>query len=514
MGFSMAGVVREWAERTPDRPMLTSAGSTWTWGEHHERTNRVAQALRAEGVGPQDRVAFLDKNGPEYFEVTFGAAKVNAVLVAVNWRLAPPEMGWIINDAEAKVLVVGPDFAGHVAEFESQLTSVAKIVVLGAEYEEWIGSHPAVDPGVEASPGDVAMQLYTSGTTGLPKGVMLTNGNLGALIPEGSKELGVDQDTVSMVAMPLFHIGGSGWALLGIANGGHTVVIREVDPVVILRTFEEQSVTHVFVVPAVIMLLLGTPQCSTTDFSSLRYLAYGASPISEKVLTQALATLGCRFVQLYGLTETTGAITLLRPDEHDPGGQHPERLRSCGVPFSHVELRVVDLDTGADRPAGKPGELWSRSAQNMKGYWHNPSATGATITEDGWLKTGDVAYLDADGFVYLHDRVKDMIVSGGENIYPAEVENALMGHEAVADVAVIGVPDDKWGESVKAIVVMASGAEVTPEQLIEFARTRIARYKAPRSIDFVEALPRNPSGKILKRELREPYWRGVDRRIH
>jgi acyl-CoA synthetase (AMP-forming)/AMP-acid ligase II len=514
MGFSMAGVVREWASRTPDRPMLTAAGRTWTWAEHDRRSSQVAQALLAEGVGPQDRVAFLDKNGPEYFEVAFGAAKVNAVLVAVNWRLAPPEMGWIIDDAGAKVVFVGTDFAGHLAGFQPELTGVTRIVMLGDDYEAWIASHPAVDPGLDAGPDDVAMQLYTSGTTGLPKGVMLTGGNLGGLVPDGSRELGVDQDTVSMVAMPLFHIGGSGWALLGIANGGHTVIMRDVDPVAILRAFEEQRVSHVFVVPAVIMLLLATPECSTTDFSSLRYLAYGASPISEKVLTTALATFDCNFVQLYGATETTGAITLLRPEEHDPGGRHPERLRSCGVPFEHVELRVVDLATGADRPVGEPGELWTRSAQNMKGYWKNPAATEATITSDGWLKTGDVAYLDADGFVFLHDRVKDMIVSGGENIYPAEVENALMGHAAVADVAVIGVPDEKWGESVKAMVVRAAGATVTPDELIEFARTRIARYKVPRSVDFVDVLPRNPSGKVLKKELRDPYWQGAERRIN
>jgi long-chain acyl-CoA synthetase len=358
------------------------------------------------------------------------------------------------------------------------------------------------------------MQLYTSGTTGLPKGVMLTNANLGHLIPEGSKELEVDQDTVSMVAMPLFHIGGSGWALLGIANGGHSVIMREVDPAAILKAFEEQRVTHTFMVPAVIMMLLASPACGTTDFSSLRYLAYGASPISEKVLISALSAFGCGFVQLYGATETTGAITLLRAAEHDPGGPHPERLRSCGQPFAHVELRVVDLVTGGDQPAGQPGELWTRSGQNMKGYWHNPDATAATINEDGWLKTGDVAYLDSDGFVYMHDRVKDMIVSGGENIYPAEVENALMAHHAVADVAVIGVPDERWGESVKAVVVLASGSEVAPDELIEFARARIARFKAPRSIDFVDSLPRNPSGKILKRDIRAPYWQGADRQIH
>jgi long-chain acyl-CoA synthetase len=513
----MAGVVREWAARTPDRPMLTAAGVTWTWAEHDRRSSQVAQALMAEGVGPQDRVAFLDKNGPEYFEVAVGAAKLNAVLVAVNWRLAPPEMGWIINDAEAKVVFVGPDFAGHRLDFQPLLSAAPKVVMLGDAYEQWIGSQPAVDAGLESGPDDVAMQLYTSGTTGLPKGVMLTGANLGALIPEGSRELGIDQDSVSMVAMPLFHIGGSGWAMLGIANGGHTVIVRDVDPVAILRAFEEHKVSHVFVVPAVIMLLLATPQCSTTDFSSLGYIAYGASPISEKVLTGALATFGSRFVQLYGATETTGAITLLRPEEHDPGGPHPERLRSCGVPFDHVELRIVDLATGDDRPVGQPGELWTRSAQNMKGYWHNPAATEATITADGWLKTGDVAYRDPDGFVFLHDRVKDMIVSGGENIYPAEVENALMGHPAVADVAVIGVPDDRWGESVKAMVVRApgaAGAALTADELIDFARTRIARYKTPRSVDFVDALPRNPTGKVLKRELREPYWQGVDRRIN
>ncbi|HEX9548664.1 MAG TPA: long-chain-fatty-acid--CoA ligase [Acidimicrobiales bacterium] len=514
MSFSVAGVLRQWADRTPDRPMLTYQGKTVTWAEQHARSSQVAQALLAEGVGPGDRVAFLDKNGPEYFEVAFGAAKINAVLVAVNWRLNPAEMAWVINDAESKVLFAGPEFADHVAGFESQLTTVKKIVRLADNYHGWMGCHPADDPGFVAKPNDVAMQLYTSGTTGLPKGAMLTNTNLGGLMVEGAKELEIGDGSVSMVAMPLFHIGGSGWALLGISSGAHTVVIREVDPVAILDAIERHGVTHAFIVPAAIMFLLAAPQCTSTDFSSLRCLSYGASPISEKVLSQALEAFGCQFVQLYGLTETTGAITLLRAAEHDPDNGHPERLRSCGVPFSHVELRVVDLETGQDQPPGVPGELWTRSSQNMKGYWHNDEATAATITSDGWLKTGDVAYLDDDGFVFLHDRVKDMIVSGGENIYPAEVENALMAHPAVADVAVIGVPDDKWGETVKACVVKATGSEMTAQELIDFARERIARYKCPRSVDFVALLPRNPSGKILKRELRQPYWEAAERQIH
>ena len=521
MGFSLAGVVREWARRTPDRPMFTFGAATVTWAEHDARSNQVAQALLAEGIGPQDRIAFLDKNGLEYFEVAFGGAKVNAVLVAVNWRLAPAEMAVVINDAEARVLFVGREFLDHLDAFEDSLTSVKRIVVLDddgsgehASYQDWLAVRPSVDPGTEARPDDVAMQLYTSGTTGLPKGVMLTNANLGALIPEGTREMRFDATSVSMVAMPLFHIGGSGWALLGISNGAHTVLMREVDPAAILETLASMRVTHVFLVPAVVMFLLARPEASTTDVSRLKYLVYGASPISEKVLTQAMTTFGCEFVQLYGLTETTGAITVLRPEEHDPAGPHSERLRSCGRPFAHVALRVVDMATGEEQPIGQPGELLTRSAQNMKGYWRNPEATAATIPRDGWLRTGDVAYLDGDGFVYLHDRVKDMIVSGGENIYPAEVENALMAHPAVSDCAVIGVPSERWGETVKAIVVTAPGAEVTADQLIVFARSLIAHYKTPSSVDFVAALPRNPSGKVLKRELREPYWQTVERRIN
>jgi acyl-CoA synthetase (AMP-forming)/AMP-acid ligase II len=243
-------------------------------------------------------------------------------------------------------------------------------------------------------------------------------------------------------------------------------------------------------------------------------MAYGASPISEKVLVQALRTFRCGFAQLYGMTETTGAITILRPDEHDPEGPHAGWLRSCGRPFAHVALRIVDPESGADVPAGRVGELWTRSYHNMKGYWQNPEETARTIDAEGWLRTGDAGYVDEDGYVYLHDRVKDLIVSGGENIYPAEVENVLMSHADVADVAVIGVPSEQWGETVKAIVVLAPGAQTDAQPLIEHSRARLAHFKCPTSVDFVPVLPRNPSGKILKRQLREPYWKGIDRRVH
>jgi long-chain acyl-CoA synthetase len=244
----------------------------------------------------------------------------------------------------------------------------------------------------------------------------------------------------------------------------------------------------------------------------LRAVVYGASPITDEVLKKSLATFGCHFIQVYGMTETTGAITQLDPSEHDPEGR-PDVLRSCGKPYPWVELRIVDADTGQDAATGAVGELWTRSPQNMKGYWNKPDETAATLLPDGWLRTGDAGYFDDEGFVYLYDRVKDMVVSGGEYVYPAEVENVLMSHPGVADVAVIGVPHERWGETVKAIVVPAAGTSPTPEELIGFARERLAHFKCPTSVDFAETLPRNPSGKLLMRELREPYWRGHDRRI-
>jgi long-chain acyl-CoA synthetase len=244
----------------------------------------------------------------------------------------------------------------------------------------------------------------------------------------------------------------------------------------------------------------------------LRAILYGASPITETVLTKATQVFGCQFVQLYGLTETTGAITQLEASDHD-ADELPHLLRSCGRPYPFVEVRIVDQETGEDLPTGEIGELWTRSGRNMAGYWANEAATANAITADGWFKTGDAGYRDDDGYLYLHDRLKDMIVSGGENVYPAEVENVLAKHPGVADVAVIGVPDERWGEAVKAVVVRAPGSEVSDVELIAFAREHLGGYKLPKSVDFTDVLPRNPSGKLLKREIRAPYWEGADRQI-
>ncbi|MGH0029816.1 MAG: long-chain-fatty-acid--CoA ligase [Myxococcota bacterium] len=518
----LADVVRTHAASQPDKDALLFGDRRWSYAGLADESARVAQALLAEGVAPQDHVAVLDKNAPEYFTFLFGAAMVNAVTLAVNWRLAPPEMEYILNDAEARVLLVGEEFLGHLEKMK--LETVRKVVVVGAAgdltpYEEWIGAHDPVDPKVPSAPGDTCYQLYTSGTTGLPKGVELTNRNLLSAMRVGAVEWSFDTQSVNLVAMPLFHIAGSGWGIAGFHCGGPNILLRDIDPGEILRVVPEHRVTNALFVPAVLQVLISVPGAADADFSSVRSIVYGASPISEPVLVGAMQAFGCGFVQVYGLTETTGAISALPPQDHDPGGPRAELLRSAGRPWGDVQVRIVDAETGKDVTDGQVGEIWIRSAQNMRGYWKNEQATAEAYPEGrdadgiGWFRSGDAGFLK-DGYVFIHDRVKDMIVSGAENVYPAEIENVLMGHDAVADAAVIGVPSEKWGETVKAIVVPAAGADFTDDDLIAYCRERLAHYKCPTSVDRVEALPRNPSGKILKTELREPYWKGHTRRVN
>jgi long-chain acyl-CoA synthetase len=519
MNWTLAEIVRRHARTRGLSPMLTLGDRTLTYADMRARAGQAAQGLIAAGVGAQDRIAFLDKNGFEYFEVLFGGGMVNAVNVAVNWRLAPREMAYTINDAQAKVLVVGRDFFSPLAEIENELGTVKKIIAVGDQprhesYETWMARHPAHDPEVPATASDVAMQLYTSGTTGLPKGAMLTNRSLGTLLAEVSAKWSFDSTSVNLVAMPLFHIGGSGWALVGMWNGCHSILLREFVPPEVLAVLETHRVTNAVFVPAMLQVLTLGPGAAERDYSSLRSIVYGASPITDEVLLRSLRTFRCPFIQVYGLTETTGAITELPAADHDPDGPRARLLRSAGKPFPWVEIRIVNPETGEDCAPGDVGELWTRSIQNMKGYWNRPDETAKVFVAGGWLRTGDAGYRDHEGYIFLTDRVKDMIVSGGENVYPAEVENVLAGHPGIEDVAVIGVPDPKWGETVKAIVVRRTGATPTPEEITDYVRARLARFKCPTSVDFTDALPRNPSGKILKRDLREPYWKGYERRIN
>ena len=510
MGITtLADVVRVHGRDRPDAPALIVGDHTITFGELDRRSNRVAQALAAAGVGFGDRVAFVERNGAEFFDVVFGLAKLGAVAVPVNWRLAAPEMRQIIDDAGATLVIVGADFAGHLEAVEDGLA--AGVVVIGEHdrwpsFDSWVAGHPARDPGVVTGPDDLVFLMYTSGTTGAPKGVMLSNANYRCKCAGVAGPWRMDADAVTLAVMPLFHMAGSGWALAGLWHGGAVVVLRDVDPAAILDSVARHGVTNLLLVPAVIARLLERDDPALPDFADLRIVVYGASPISDDVLLRGIDRFGSVFAQVYGMTETTGSVTQLDGADHVA-----HLLRSCGKPYPWVQIRIVGPD-GTDVAPGAVGEVWTRSAQNMLGYWNNPDATAATLHPDGWLRTGDAGYLD-DGYLYLHDRLKDMIVSGGENVYPAEVENVLMTHPGVADAAVIGVPDQRWGEAVKAVIVASPGTELSAEDVIAYARTRLGGFKLPKSVDFVAALPRNPSGKLLKRELREPYWAGTDRRI-
>ncbi|MGA9319873.1 MAG: fatty acid--CoA ligase [Xanthobacteraceae bacterium] len=514
---TVGDVTRHHARIRPDRVAIHFEGKRTTFGELDRRTNQIANGLIAEGVRPQARIAYLSKNSPAFFELWFGAAKADVVLVPVNFRLAPPEVAYVVDDAGAELLFVGADFYPLVEKIAPDLKTVHRIVALDGPhagwigYAEWLAAQSENDPGAAVAREHCAIQMYTSGTTGHPKGAQLSHANLLTLLPGALTQFGAWHDNdVSLVCMPLFHIGGSGWGLIGFYRGVPTVLMRDPDPVKILQLIPEFRITKAFLVPALMLFLMQVPQCQTTDFSSLELVAYGASPAPIDLVRKALKMFGCGLAQVYGLTETTGAITYLPPEDHDE--TNAARLKSCGKAMTGIDIRVVDSE-GNDVATGEVGEIVTRSPQNMLGYWNQPEATRRAIRGD-WFHTGDAGYLDADGYIYIYDRVKDMIISGGENIYPAEVESALFGHPAVADVAVIGVPDETWGEAVKAMVVRKPGTTITPNELIDYARERIAHYKAPRSVDFVDTLPRTPTGKILKRELRKPFWTGQERQVH
>jgi fatty-acyl-CoA synthase len=509
----VADVARVQAKARPDAVALWFEGRETTFAEVDALSNRVANALIDAGVKPGDRIGVLAKGSDDFFILWLGAVKARACLNPVNWRLAPPEMAFILKDAQAQAVFVGADYADVMASILPECGDVRLLVQMEdghprwPAFRDWIAPYPATDPNLPATDDDDVIQLYTSGTTGLPKGVMLTEKNYRALFASASQQWArfLPSDSV-LVVMPLFHVAGANMGMLSLYQGSRAVVMREADPGKVLQLLEEHWVRQVLLVPALINMVLQHPAMATTDLSRLEMVYYGASPISEEVLKRAQVAFGAELTQLYGATETIGLGTNLPPQAH-----HGRLLRACGVPSLGVEVRV--MTDGRPAEPEEVGEIEIRSEGVMKGYWNRPDATAASIDSEGWYKTGDAGFFDADGYLFIHDRVKDMIVSGGENVYPAEVENAIFSHPCVADAAVIGVPDERWGEAVKAIVVLREGSPADPASIIAHCRERIAGYKTPKSVDFVAVLPRNPSGKVLRRELREPYWQGHTRRV-
>jgi len=504
--MTVADHVRAHAAATPDAIALIFEGRETSYAALDAQASRVANGLIAAGYGVGDRIAYLGKNRDEYFGLWLGAVKAGLVMVPVNWRLAPPEVAYILADARPRLIVVEPEFLDRVAD------SAASILLTDAGaghplFADWRDAQDAADPRRDVGYDEAVLMLYTSGTTGNPKGAMLSNRSLlGLRASVSSAELPdwyrwTAQD-VSLIAMPIFHISGSGWGLWTLQHGATGVVVREFDPTRVLDLLVTFRITKIMLVPTALRILCDHPQAADTDFSFLKTICYGGSAIPLDLLRQAIAVIGCGFAQMYGMTETAGTIIGLPPQDHDPQGS--ERMRGIGVPLPGVRVRIAN-EAGETLPAGEIGEILVASQACMIGYFDRPADTAQALDAEGWLRTGDAGRMDADGYLYLADRIKDMIITGGENVYPAEVENALYSHPAVADVAVIGVPDAKWGEAVKAIVVPVEGESPDPAALIAWARERIAAYKAPKTVAFRSDLPRNPSGKILRRLLRDDY---------
>jgi acyl-CoA synthetase (AMP-forming)/AMP-acid ligase II len=503
-----------WAETKPDADAMTYGDRTWTWSQWNDRVRRLAGALKERGVQRGGVVAFLDKNHPACVELTFAAASLGAATAIINFRLAADELDYVLNDSEAKLLIVGKELKPNIDKIRDKLTNIEHIIEAtpegedGDEYEAMLAAAEPTGRGDDVEPEDVAIIMYSSGTTGRPKGVELMHANLIAHTINAHEGFEFDEGDKNMVSMPLFHVGGSSYVQFGIHDGVPSVMTREVDGMSLAGAILNGA-NRTFLVPAVLAKVLESGEDAVKLFGSLKTFAYGASPMPLPLLRQALkAWPNTDFMQAYGLTEVCGVISHLLPDAHRNPGKE-ERLSSAGTLVPNAEVRVVDPDTLEDVPTGEQGELWFRTSQLMKGYHNKPDATAEAVTSDGWFRTGDIGRVDEGGYLFVEDRLKDMIISGGENIYSIEVERVVAEHPSVTDVAVIGVPDQKWGEVVKAVVSVEGSA--SPEDIIAWCRERLAAYKCPKTVDITDELPRNPTGKILKKELRKPYWEGRDR---
>jgi acyl-CoA synthetase (AMP-forming)/AMP-acid ligase II len=483
-------------------------------------TNQLANAFVRAGLRIGDRVAFVSRNCIEHVLVYFAASKAGVVPVPLNVRLPATQWAYMINDAEARVLVAGADQRHAVDQIRENLTSVERYVAIGTaatppwvDYHTWVGGEPESPPDRSVTREDDVYQMYTSGTTGRPKGAIITQAALVAHLVQMAVALGVEPGRRTLVITPLSHAHAAIQSLLCICGGGCLYIMDDFDPTETVRALSEERIGVAVLVPAIIRACLtAVPDVAERRYPHLRLIAYGASPIARNTLERAIEVFRCGFVQGYGMTETTAGVTFLLPSDHARGlADKPALLTSAGRPAIGTEVGVVD-DRDIPRPVGTVGEVVARGPTLMRGYWKRP-AESAEALRGGWMHTGDLGIMDEEGYLYIVDRLHDVIVSGGENVYPRMVEEVLFQHPAIADAAAIGVPDDRWGEAVKAIVVLREGARATASDIIEFCRDRLGAFQRPRSIEFRDMLPYTASGKLLRRALREPYWADRPRRV-
>ena len=487
---------RNLAER-PDATWLVFEGRSVTYRALGDRVDRLAGALLGAGLARGDRVAILALASPLFFELLFACAKAGLILVPINHRLSAREVADVIEDAGPSIVIASPDLQTLMP------AQGAWLQIDEDGLETWLADAQRIAAPDRSVPDDPVLILYTSGTTGRPKGVVLTQRNLSFLSRMARELWEFDADSTTLVSTPLFHIGGIGWGLLAFTQGGRTILTRESAADALIALMGQYRITHAFMVPTVIQRLVDYLDSAGIPAPRVDHIAYGAAPIGDTLLRRAIKAFGSGFHHTYGMTETAGTVVTLDPIEHDPDGPYPQRLQSCGLPMPWVELAIVDPATGRTLDPGQVGEVRLRSAAITAGYWGKAAETARAITSDGWLCTGDAGELDEHGYLYIRDRYKDMIVSGAENIYPKEIENVLESHPAVVEAAVIGVPDEKWGETPWAFIVVRPNMAVTVDEMIAFTRDRLARYKCPSGMSVLPSLPRNASGKIMKHVLRE-----------
>lgn len=509
------------ARTYPERLAIAYGEQEWTYRQTNERINKLANALRSLGIQKGSNVAILLPNCPEFLESLFACFKAGLGTVPINSRLHPKECSFIIDNSEAVAVILGEDFRDSLYALAGEMPRVRHYISISEPlegmrpYERLMKEQSFQFTDTEVSSDDLAWLFYTSGTTGRPKGAMLTHHNLMVMTMAFFADISpLGPEDAILHAAPLSH--GSGlYGIPNIAKGAANIILKSktFNPKIVFETIQGRKVTNMFMAPAMIKRLVTSPEIDKYDLSSLKCIHYGGAPIYEEDLKAAVRKLGQILVQDYGQAESPMTITYLRREEHLLSGapEQMKRLTSAGFPRTDVEVKIVNSED-QELPPGQMGEIVVRGEVVMKGYWKNPTATAETL-RGGWLHTGDLGIMDEKGYVYILDRVKDMIISGGENIYSREIEDVILKHPAVFEVTVIGVPDEKWGESIKAFVALKQGHKATEEEIINLCKDHLASYKKPRSVEFIEVIPKNPYGKVLKRELREKYWVGESRRV-
>jgi acyl-CoA synthetase (AMP-forming)/AMP-acid ligase II len=511
----------------PEKKAIVCGGKRWTYQDFCDRINRLSHGLIDFGVKKNDKVAVLHPNCHYFLESYYGLAQIGAISVPINYRLSPKEIAFIVRDSESKILIADPMFREQLDSIRGEIQRVERVLWTGKggggdtrdlNYEEVLSQTNAYEIASAGITGeDIAQIYYTSGTTGRPKGVMLSHKNVATHALGTIAEIHLTDRDVWIHVAPLFHLADA-WATWAVTwVGGTHVLVREFDPGWVLEAIERERVTLTNLIPTMLNLMVNHPDVGKYDYSSLRVLLSGGAPIAPEVVRKIVETFKCDYIQTYGMTETSPYLTLSILKDHLKRLPYEDRLRfksKTGREFIGVELKVVN-DRGEEikKDEKEVGEIIVRGDIVTKGYWKLPEETAKAI-KDGWLYTGDMAVMDEEGYVTIVDRKKDMILTGGENVYSTEVENILYIHPAILECAVVGVPDQKWGEAVKGIVVLKPGQKATEQEIIQFCKERIAHYKAPKSIDFIDALPRTGSGKIHKKGLRDSYWAGYEKKVH